>query len=96
MRDQRGREAGVTDGADVGAAIAEAGHRVGVAEHLAGRVEVAVRIVEERQVEQCSAVVREEQIDVELDRVDAQSRRPRRDGVFPDTSRWPSARKCSR
>ena len=51
-REQRGREAGVADRADVGAAVGEADDGVRVGEHLADRVEVAVAVVEERHVEE--------------------------------------------
>ena len=56
-REQRGREARVADRADVRAAVAEADDRVRVGEHLADRVEVAVGVVEERQVEERPPVV---------------------------------------
>ena len=46
--EQGGGEAGVADRADVGAAVGEAGHRVRVGQHLAGGVEVAVGVVEDR------------------------------------------------
>ena len=52
QREQRRREARVADRADVRAAVAEPDDRVRVREHLADRVEVAVGVVEERQVEQ--------------------------------------------
>ena len=68
VREQRRREAAVADRADVGAAVAEAGHRVRVGEHLADRVEVAVDVVEDRDVEQRPPLVLEEQVVGHLDR----------------------------
>ena len=56
----------VADRADVGAAVAEARHGVRVGEHLAAAVEVAVDVVEERQVEQALAVAGEHHVECEL------------------------------
>ena len=51
VREQRGREAGVANQADVGTTVAEARNRVGVQEHLASNgVQIALEIIEGRQV----------------------------------------------
>ena len=57
-REQRRREARVADRADVRAAVGEPDDGVRMGQHLADRVEVAVAVVEERDVEQRAAVVR--------------------------------------
>jgi hypothetical protein len=71
QREQRGGEAGVADRADVGAAVAQAGHGVGVGEHLAGRVEVAFEVVQERCVEEGVSLVGDQVVVDEVEDVDA-------------------------
>ena len=69
---------GVADHAAVGAAVGQAEGRPRVQQHLAGRLEAARRVVEDRQVEQRPAVVVEHRVVGDLDRACARSRRPRR------------------
>jgi hypothetical protein len=64
--EQRRREAAVADRADVRAAVGQSGHRVRVGQHLVAAVEVAVDVVEERQVEQPVSVVGEHRVECNL------------------------------
>ena len=66
VRQQRRREAGVADGPDMGAAVPESRDGVGVGEHLGHGIEVAVGVVEERQVEQRTTAVGEQGVDEPL------------------------------
>ncbi len=63
---QRRGEAPVADRADVGAAVAEARHGVRVDEHLVAAVEIAVDVVEERQVDEALAVAGEHHVECEF------------------------------
>ena len=63
---QRCGEAPVADRADVGAAVAEARHGVRVDEHLVAAVEIAVDVVEERQVDEAFALVGEHHVEREF------------------------------
>ena len=53
---------GVADRAAVRAAVAEAEGAVGMLEHLAQRLEVAVAVAEDREHQQLAAVVLEHQV----------------------------------
>ena len=67
---------GVADDAAVGAAVGQTGHGPGMQQHLAGRLEVAVGVVEDRDVEQPVAVVVEHGLVGDLER--RRGRSPRR------------------
>ena len=66
MGEQGRRETGVADGADMGAAIAQARNRVRVGEHLRGRVEVSVEVVQEGQIEQSATLIAQKEVDVKV------------------------------
>ena len=67
-RQQRRGEARVADRAHVRAAVGETDHGVGVREHLAGRVEVAVAVVEGRQVQERLPAVAQQHVVREVER----------------------------
>ena len=79
VREQRRREARVADRADVRTAVGETDHGVRMREHLARRVEVAVVVVQDREVEERAAVVDEHQVVREFERVAAFALGPGRD-----------------
>ena len=57
VREQRGDEAGVADGADMRPAVAQPHHGVLMQDHLAAAVEVVVLVVGEWRIENVPAVV---------------------------------------
>ena len=62
VREQEGRRAGIADDAAVRAAVGEADDGPRMEQHLADRLEVEARVVEERQIEQLVAVALEQQV----------------------------------
>ncbi len=62
MGHQEGRKARVADRADVGAPVAEPGHREGMGEHRVEVVEVVLDVVEEREVEERLSVLFQQRV----------------------------------
>ena len=66
----------------MGAAIAQAGHRARIAQHLAGGVEIAVGVIQERHIEHAAALIREHRLIGEFFRLPSLPPRLRAQGVF--------------
>lgn len=74
MRQQIGREAGVGDEAHVGPAVAETRDGVGMTEHLEQVIGRSVAIVLGREEQDAAALVLEQDVEGELDRMPALAR----------------------
>ena len=82
VRQKIGREAGVADDAAMRAAVGEARHGAGFAQHLMHGIEIAVGIIEERHIEHAAAVVRQHRVVGEFFRLPALAPGLRAERIF--------------